>query len=113
MSCSETERRYCHCHLSSSHLAAGLQIKNLKSIILKKSLFVKRGTKITQLVPIICVCNSNEVTDIQSPLRKVHSAPLPKNSTRPEVLGEAIMENIVPCPEDESCEFVSCVSIFL
>lgn len=70
MSCSETERRYCHFHLSSSHLAVRLQVKDLKSIILEKSLFMKGGMKITQLVPIICVCNSNELTDIQSPQKK-------------------------------------------
>jgi len=87
MSCSETERPYCHFHLSSSHLAVRLHVKDLKNIILEKSLFVKGGTKITQLVPIICVCNSNELTDIrvQSPLKKKflwHPPPHQKNYRR-------------------------------
>jgi hypothetical protein len=32
--------------------------------------FREGGTKITQLMPIICVCNSNELTDIQNQLKK-------------------------------------------
>ena len=80
---------------------------------MEKSLFVKEGTKITHLVPIICVCNSDELTDIQCPLKNVPSAPLPKNYRRIVVLREAITENNAPCPEDEGCVFLSNVNIFL
>jgi hypothetical protein len=103
-----------HFHLSSSHLAVGHQVKDLKSIILEKSLFVKGGgAKFTQLVPIICISNSNELTDIQSPLKNVPSTPLPKNYRRLVVLREAITENNAPCPEDEGRVFLSNVNIFL
>jgi len=80
---------------------------------LEKSLFVKGSTKITQLVSITCVCNTNELTDIQSPLKNVPSASLPKNYRRLEVLGETITQNNVPCPEDDGCVFLSNVNIFL
>lgn len=94
----------CHFHLRSLHLAVGLQVKDLKSIKLVKSLFVKRFTKITQLVPIICVCNCTALrTNRHTKLAKqkfLRNTPRPKkkNYRTLEALMAVTISNNVPTP---------------